>query len=391
MVRIMSPLAKCLGWTFLVATLVVPRWAFAQSADEDGADQTAGASDPGAYDVNADADPSALTDFRQALDPYGTWQDDPTYGVIWVPNPTVVGSDFAPYVTGGRWALGDDESWLWVSDYSWGWAPFHYGRWAWIDQRGWGWIPGRVYAPAWVVWRTGYYDDYYVGWAPMPPTWYWRGGFAVGLPFRASVRFAFCPSSQIFAPHVYANVVPAARVGAIAVRTQPYLAASARVGGGYHALDMTRAPSMAAAHIPSSALPAQRVGPDARAMAMARPTPSTFRGTEGLGLSYSSRSASPPTRTFRSSEGLGLSSSMTSRAAFANAGSYRAYGPAYRPSAPTYHSAPVYGSRAFTPAAGTASRSFASSPSFRFNSSFRSSGSSFRAAPTFRSGGARHR
>src|SRR5882724_10198353 len=133
--------------------------------------QGAPAAEPPAdgYDVDTDTDPSALTDFRQALDGHGTWEEDPTYGLVWVPDAREVGQDFAPYASGGHWGLGDGGEWLWVSDYDWGWATFHYGRWARMGERRWGWIPGRAYAPAWVVWRTGYYDDYYVGWAPMPP------------------------------------------------------------------------------------------------------------------------------------------------------------------------------------------------------------------------------
>ncbi|HLV21835.1 MAG TPA: hypothetical protein VKZ49_13165, partial [Polyangiaceae bacterium] len=59
--------------------------------------QPAPAAEP-AYD---DTDPSALTEFRPALDPYGDWVQHPTYGLVWVPRQDVVGSDFAPYVTSG--------------------------------------------------------------------------------------------------------------------------------------------------------------------------------------------------------------------------------------------------------------------------------------------------
>src|ERR1035441_2081240 len=89
-------------------------------------------------DQYSDTDPSALTDFRAPLDPYGVWVDDPNYGTIWVPNSDAVGADFTPYVSGGHWTY-DDDDWVWVSDYPWGWAPFHYGRWVAIDGRGWGW------------------------------------------------------------------------------------------------------------------------------------------------------------------------------------------------------------------------------------------------------------
>lgn len=37
-------------------------------------------------DSYADTDPSALTEFRPALDGHGQWVNDPTYGTIWVPN-----------------------------------------------------------------------------------------------------------------------------------------------------------------------------------------------------------------------------------------------------------------------------------------------------------------
>src|SRR5262249_32118523 len=90
----------------------------------------------------ADTDPTALTEFKSTLEPYGTWSDDPSYGVVWQPSAAAVGPDFQPYVSSGHWAYDDD--WLWVSDYSWGWAPFHYGRWVYIGGRGWAWIPGRV-------------------------------------------------------------------------------------------------------------------------------------------------------------------------------------------------------------------------------------------------------
>jgi hypothetical protein len=53
-----------------------------------------------------------------------------------------------------------------MSDYSWGWAPFHYGRWDYDQYYGWLWIPGNEWGPAWVSWRRA--DGYY-GWAPMEP------------------------------------------------------------------------------------------------------------------------------------------------------------------------------------------------------------------------------
>ena len=73
-------------------------------------------------------DPNAHEDFRDALAPYGQWVQSPQYGNVWVPSQEIVGSDFTPYYSGGRWNY-TDYGWTWVSEYNWGWAPFHYGRW----------------------------------------------------------------------------------------------------------------------------------------------------------------------------------------------------------------------------------------------------------------------
>src|SRR4029077_10313307 len=64
-----------------------------------------------------------------------------------------------------HWIL-TEYGWTWVSDWSWGWAPFHYGRWLAVAGRGCGWLRGASWGPAWVSWRAG---GGYVGWAPLPP------------------------------------------------------------------------------------------------------------------------------------------------------------------------------------------------------------------------------
>lgn len=101
--------------------------------------------------------------FYDDLAPHGTWMQDPTYGYVWAPR---VGRDFRPYFTNGQWAMTNMGN-MWVSGYSWGSIPFHYGRWVFNDFYGWLWIPGRVWAPSWVVWRQ--HSSYY-GWAPMGPS-----------------------------------------------------------------------------------------------------------------------------------------------------------------------------------------------------------------------------
>jgi hypothetical protein len=154
-----------------------------------------------------DTDPSALTTFRPALDPYGAWVADSTYGTVWVPNREVVGTDFAPYVSRGHWALTTDDDWIWESDYPFGWAVFHYGRWVWIADHGWSWVPGRTYANAWVVWRVPSAEYAYVGWAPMPPTWGWYNGFAFGLWYSPPLPYVFCPSAYVFDYRVHYYIV----------------------------------------------------------------------------------------------------------------------------------------------------------------------------------------
>jgi hypothetical protein len=100
--------------------------------------------------------------FYDDLAPYGNWINYPGYGYVWMPN---AGPDFMPYNTNGNWIY-TEAGWTWASNYSWGWAPFHYGRWFYEGGYGWMWVPGNEWAPAWVSWRSS--NDYY-GWAPLGP------------------------------------------------------------------------------------------------------------------------------------------------------------------------------------------------------------------------------
>ncbi|HKD42405.1 MAG TPA: DUF6600 domain-containing protein [Myxococcaceae bacterium] len=103
--------------------------------------------------------------FYGTLAPYGEWVYVGSYGRVWRPSVAVVGPGFRPYGPGGYWVY-TDYGWSFESDWSWGWAPFHYGRWYLDGGYGWVWVPGTVWAPAWVSWR---YGGGYVGWAPLPP------------------------------------------------------------------------------------------------------------------------------------------------------------------------------------------------------------------------------
>jgi hypothetical protein len=214
-------------------------------------DEYAIGEDTDSYD---DHDPSALTDFRAPLEPYGTWVDDPAHGTVWLPSSTVVGADFQPYVTAGHWTY--DSDWVWVSDYSWGWAPFHYGRWVFIEGRGWAWIPGRAYRGAWVVWSVD--DSYgYLGWAPAPPLFLWFGGAAIW--YRGAYvgpRWVYCPRHEVFAPAVGARVVVGAAAAPIASHMRLYVPATPSTANGpppqrlgYNAAQLPRLTGAAEAHI----------------------------------------------------------------------------------------------------------------------------------------------
>ncbi len=123
--------------------------------------------------------------------------DDPDYGTVWTPSSNVAATRLAPYVSNGHWTYDDVNNWVWVSDYDWGWAPFHYGRWAYLGSR-WGWIPGRRYAGAWVSWRTGADGYGYVGWAPLPPAERLaRRSSPFGLGFAPGAPYVFCGTHQI--------------------------------------------------------------------------------------------------------------------------------------------------------------------------------------------------
>lgn len=97
--------------------------------------------------------------FQNELGRYGRWTNHPRFGEVWIYNEP----GFRPYYSNGNWDY-TEYGWEWISDYDWGWAPFHYGRWEMDPYYGWIWIPGYEWAPAWVSWSE--YGDYY-GWAPL--------------------------------------------------------------------------------------------------------------------------------------------------------------------------------------------------------------------------------
>ena len=113
------------------------------------------------------------TTFYDSLTPYGIWVEVPGYGRCWRPTVAVINPGWRPYCDDGYWVW-SDCGWYWRSHYSWGWAPFHYGRWQIAPGHGWCWVPDNRWGPAWVTWRSG--GDH-CGWAPLPP----GSGWSVGI------------------------------------------------------------------------------------------------------------------------------------------------------------------------------------------------------------------
>lgn len=102
--------------------------------------------------------------FYNRLESHGDWLETEDYGYVWQPREAQSSRSWRPY-TDGRWVY-TDLGWTWVSEESFGWATYHYGRWARLRTVGWVWVPGDEWAPAWVSWRS---SNDYVGWAPLPP------------------------------------------------------------------------------------------------------------------------------------------------------------------------------------------------------------------------------
>ena len=147
-----------------------------------------------AYSNNTDSsviqDPDTTVTYQtfyDELSPYGKWIDYPGYGYVWSP----ADADFRPYYTNGYWNY-TDMGFTWVSDYPWGWAPFHYGRWFYETGYGWLWVPGYEWAPAWVSWRNS--TDYY-GWAPLAPGMDIGVSVGINIPYE---HWAFIPHRYIY-------------------------------------------------------------------------------------------------------------------------------------------------------------------------------------------------
>ena len=181
---------KTLKWTALFITLVLV---------------AVGASTPASASVDV-----SFGLFYSNLSPHGSWLVSAGHGRVW--RPHVYAAGWNPYYD-GSWMY-TDLGWSWVSDYSWGGIPYHYGTWAYDAALGWVWVPGYVWAPAWVVFRTG--PDY-IGWAPVPPAY--SIGVAVRLSNYQPHHYVFVPTRDFLARRVRARALPPARVRTLINRT----------------------------------------------------------------------------------------------------------------------------------------------------------------------------
>ncbi|MGI8964945.1 MAG: DUF6600 domain-containing protein, partial [Limisphaerales bacterium] len=176
---------------------------------------------PGIAQTVASSEPITVNHFYQTLAPYGNWVEVADYGLCWQPSVVVVNPTWRPYCDRGRW-LYTDCGWYWQSDYSWGWAPFHYGRWFRDYRAGWVWSPDNIWGPSWVSWR---YSSDYCGWAPLPPAAIFRPSFGfsffdsnVGLNFEFGLTadfFTFVPTRRFCDRAPFRFAVPQTRVNNI--------------------------------------------------------------------------------------------------------------------------------------------------------------------------------
>jgi hypothetical protein len=149
--------------------------------------------------AHAQVQASVSIDFRNALEPYGTWRRHSRWGEVWVPARRT--QNWRPYQS-GHWVYTEEWGWYWISEEDeaeWGWVTYHYGRWVSDARDGWLWIPGEDWGPAWVDWRRG--DDF-VGWAPLPPD-------EIIVETRDDPQFwVFVRPRDLVAPRVYVVFLP---------------------------------------------------------------------------------------------------------------------------------------------------------------------------------------
>jgi hypothetical protein len=243
---------------------------------------------PDTSDVTPPTTEVTVDYFYNTLAPYGTWVDVDGYGRCWRPTVVVYNSAWQPYGDHGHWVYTDD-GWYWMSDYSWGWAPFHYGRWFRDARFGWCWYPDTVWGPSWVTWR---YSDDYCGWAPLPPRCEYREGLgffyngaavSIGFDFGLGVDcFTFVSTRDFCDPHPWRHRVESREMTQIYNRTTVINNFDVdRRNGGFinHGIDPQRITQVTHAQIHQVAIRdtagpgarGEQIGSDGRTLVVNRP------------------------------------------------------------------------------------------------------------------------
>jgi hypothetical protein len=155
------------------------------------------------HDVSPAEPAGSLAELKARVSPHGSWVDVSPYGEVWKPSSTVVGSDFQPYYSNGRW-VNTDAGWSFESEWPWGDVVFHYGRWFRSPDHGWVWVPGVEWGASWCDWR---HTDEYVGWAPLPPA-----GYSASVALHE--RWVFIPLVHFGRRRFHRHRLPAHRVRA---------------------------------------------------------------------------------------------------------------------------------------------------------------------------------
>jgi hypothetical protein len=187
-----------------------PDQGYAPGGEPAPAPGDAGSDAGDAAEAPSDQQPADVSQFYDALSPYGEWEQTPAWGWVWIPRGVAPG--WRPY-TEGHW-INSDAGWAWESDEPFGWAAYHYGRWYDDPGFGWAWVPGPVWGPAWVAWRSG---GGYIGWAPLPPSVGWRAGFGLelgGVDLSVAIgpsHFCFVGEHDFLAVRLHEALVPFAR------------------------------------------------------------------------------------------------------------------------------------------------------------------------------------
>jgi hypothetical protein len=222
--------------------------------------------------------PEDLRYYGGALDTYGSWGYDQSYGYVWYPQ---VSHGWRPY-SHGRWSFVGHFGWVWVGVDRWSWATHHYGRWGFHKSR-WFWMPGRRWSPAWVSWA---YAPGYVSWCPL------------GFDNRPVISFTNIHITRID-PWIGWTVVPTRSFRANVAVARYAVARQAVTPRLWSQFAVQRTSPLRPAALPARALQPLRAPTAARAVARgAVTTPQTTGGTadrRGIAGARSGAAISTPT------------------------------------------------------------------------------------------------